>query len=86
MRIINAIYINFKELKAFKKKIFGVKSYFLAKEQGYGRPVNDLEYPKGLVSDLKYKDNLVDRISSTPLLTNYSSKGCFKNGNGATTP
>ena len=84
MCIVNAIYINFKKLKAFKKEIFRVKFYFLAKEQGYRYPVNDLEYPKGLVSDLEYKDNPVDRTFSAPLLTNYSSKGCFKNGNGAT--
>ena len=86
MYIANTVCISFKELKAFKKEIFGAKSYFLAKEQGYGRPVNDLEYPKGLVSDLKYKDNLINRTSSTPLLTNYGFEGCFKNRNGATMP
>ena len=84
MYITNAIYISFKELKAFKKEIFKAKSYFLVKEQGYRCPINNLEYPKGLISDLEYKDNLVNRTFSTPLLTNYSSTGCFKNGNGAT--
>jgi len=58
----------------------------LAKEQGYRYPANNLKYPKGLVLDLKYKDNLVNRTSSTLLLTDYSSKGCFKNGDRATTP
>jgi hypothetical protein len=63
-----------------------VKSYFLAKEQSHKHPVNDLKYPKGLVSNPEYKDNLVNRTSSTPPLTNYSSKGYSKNGNRATTP
>ena len=35
--------------------------------------------------DLEYKDNLVNRTFSAPLL-NYSSKGYSKNGNRATTP
>ena len=86
MYIANAVYISFKELKTFKKKIFKTKFYFLAKEQGYRRPINNLKYFKGLISDPKYKDNPVDKTSSTSLLTNYGSKGCFKNGNGATTP
>jgi hypothetical protein len=36
--------------------------------------------------ELKYKDDPVNRAFSTPLLTNYSSKGCSKDGNRATTP
>ena len=86
MYITNAVYISFKELKAFKKEIFRVKFYFLAKKLSYRHPANNLKYPKGLVSDLEYKDNLVNRTFSTPPLTDYNSKGCFKNRNGATTP
>ena len=37
-----------------------------------------------LVLELKYKDDLVNRAFSTPLLTNCSFKGCSKDGNGAT--
>ena len=44
------------------------------------------KYPKDLVLELEYKDNLVNRASGAPLLTNYSFKGYSKDGNGATTP
>ena len=66
--------------------MFRAKSYFLVKKQGYRHPVNNLKYPKDLVSKLKCKDNLVNRASSTFLLTNYSSKGYFKDGNRTTIP
>ena len=55
------------------------------KEQGYRRSVNDLKYSKDLVLKLEYKDDLVNKAFSTPLLTNCSSKGYSKDGNGATT-
>ena len=55
------------------------------KEQGYRHPINGLKYPKDLISELKYKDDPVNRASSTPLLTYCGSKGCSKDGNGATT-
>ena len=48
--------------------------------------MNDLEYPKDLISELKYKDNPVNKTFSTPLLTNHGSKGYSKDGNGATIP
>ena len=51
----------------------------MAKSHRY--PIKDLEYPKGLVLELEYKDNLVNKIYSTPLLTDYG----FKDGNRATT-
>ena len=79
-----AVRISFKELKEFKQEVFRAKSYFLAKEQGYKYPANDLKYPKGLVSNLEYKDDLVNRTSSTPLLTNHGSKGYSKNRDRAT--
>ena len=66
--------------------MFRAKSYFLVKEQGYRCFINDLEYPKDLVLELECKDNLVNKASSTPLLTNCGSKGCSKDGNKATTP
>ena len=84
--IANTVCIGFEELKAFEKEIFGAKSYFLAKEQGHGRPADDLEYPEGLVSDPECEDNPVDRTSSAPPLTDHGSEGCSENGNGATTP
>ena len=43
---------SFKELKEFEQKVFKVKFYFLAKKQGHRHPINDLEYPKGLVLKL----------------------------------
>ena len=49
-------------------------------------PVDDLKYPKDLVLELKYEDDLVNKAFSTPLLTNQSSKGCFKDRSKATTP
>ena len=48
--------------------------------------MDDLEYPKGLILELEYKDGPVNRASSAPLLTNYSSKDCSKDRGGATTP
>ena len=48
--------------------------------------MDDLKYPKNLILELKCKDDLVNRASSTPLLTNCGSKGCCKDRNGATTP
>ena len=47
--------------------------------------MNNLEYPKDLVSELKCKNSLVDKTFSTPLLTNCGSKGYFKDRNGVTT-
>jgi len=58
----------------------------LVKEQGRKHPADDLEYPKDLVLDLEYKNNLASITSSTPLLTNYSSKGYSKGKAGAVTP
>ena len=55
------------------------------KEQGYRHPINSLKYSKDLISELKYKDDSVNRASSTPPLTNCGSEGCFKDRNGATT-
>ena len=49
-------------------------------------PVNILKYPKDLVLELEYKDNLVNKASNTPLLTDRGSEGCFKDRNRATTP
>jgi hypothetical protein len=48
--------------------------------------VNNLKYFKDLVLEPEYKDDLVNKTSSAPLLTNYGSKSCFKDGNGAATP
>ena len=48
--------------------------------------MDDLEYSKDLVLELKYKDNPVNKAFSTPLLTNYGSEGYFKDGNGTTIP
>ena len=86
MHITKAIYISFKELKDFKQEVFKAKSYFLAKEQSHRRPTNNLEYPKGLVLNPECKDNLINRTSSTPQLTNYGSKSCSKNRDRTTTP
>ena len=47
--------------------------------------MDDLKYPKDLVSELEYKDGLINRASSAPLLTNYSSEGYFKDRNRAIT-
>ena len=66
--------------------MFRGKSYFLEKEQGHRHPVDDLEYPKGLILGLGCGINLVNRSSSAPLLTNYSSKGYSKSKDKATTP
>ena len=46
--------------------------------------MDNLKYFKDLVLELKCKDNLVNKVFSTAPLTNYSSKGCFKNKNKAT--
>jgi hypothetical protein len=86
VRVAKAVCNSFKELKEFKREVFRAKSYFLVKEQGYRRPANNLEYLKGLVLELECKDDLVDRTSSTSLLTNYGSKGCSKDRDRATTP
>ena len=48
--------------------------------------MDDLEYSKDLVLELECEDDLVDRVFSAPLLTDYGSEGCFKDRNGATTP
>ena len=64
--------------------MFRAKSYFLVKEQSYRHPADNLEYPKDLVLELEYKDDLVNRAFSAPLLTNYSSKSCSKDRNRAT--
>ena len=48
--------------------------------------MDNLEYPKGLVSTLEYKDNPVNKASSAPPLTNYSSKGCSKDRDRAAIP
>ena len=66
--------------------MFRGKSYFLKKEQGYRRPADDLEYPKGLILCLGCGINPVNRSSSALPLTNYSSKSCSKSEDGATTP
>ena len=47
--------------------------------------MNNLKYPKDLISELEYKDNLVNKAFSTPLLINYSFKSYFKNRNKTTT-
>ena len=48
--------------------------------------MDNLEYPKGLISEPQYKDGPVNRASSAPLLTNYGSKGCSKDRDGAAIP
>jgi len=58
----------------------------LAKEQGCERPVDNLEYPKDLVLDLEYENNLTDITFSAPPLTDYGSKGYSKGEAGAVTP
>ena len=85
-RVAEAVRDSFEELKEFKREVFGVKFYFLAKEQGHGRPADDLEYPKDLVSEPECEDDLVDRASSAPPLTDRGSEGYSEDGNGATTP
>jgi hypothetical protein len=47
--------------------------------------MNNLKYPKDLVSDLEYKNNLASITFSTPLLTNYSFKGYSESETGAVT-
>ena len=47
--------------------------------------MDNLKYPKDLISELECKDNLVNKASSTPLLINHGSKGYFKDRNRATT-
>ena len=66
--------------------MFRAKSYFLAKEQGYKHPADNLKYSKDLVLELKYEDNLVNKAFSTPLLTNCGFKNYFKDKNRAITP
>jgi hypothetical protein len=58
--------------------VFRVKFYFLVKEQGGRRFIDDLEYPKDPSSDLEDEDNPVGITSSTYPLTKYSSKGYTK--------
>ena len=65
--------------------MFGAKFYFLAKEQGYRHPIDNLKYSKDLVSKLECEDNLVNKAFSTSPLTNCGSEGCFENRNRATT-
>ena len=48
--------------------------------------MNSLKYFKDLVLELEYEDDLVNRASGTPLLTNYSSKGYSRDRNRATIP
>ena len=48
--------------------------------------MDSLKYPKDLVLELECEDNLVNRASSAPPLTNYSFEGYSEDGNGATTP
>ena len=57
------------------------KVSLFSKKKGYECPVEDLEYPKGLVLELEYKDDPVNRIYSIPLLTDYGSEGGFKDRN-----
>jgi len=66
--------------------VFGAKFYFLAKEQSHGCPADDLEYPKDLILEPECKNNPVNKVSSTPLLTDCGSEGCSKDGNGTITP
>ena len=46
--------------------------------------MDNLKYFKDLVLKLEYKDDLINRASSTLLLTNCGSEGCSKDGNRAT--
>ena len=48
--------------------------------------MDNLKYFKDLILELECENNLVNKASSTPLLTNCSSEGCSKDRNGATTP
>ena len=48
--------------------------------------MDNLEYPKDLILEPEYKDDLVNRASSAPLLTDYGSEGCSEDRNRATTP
>ena len=82
MYTIEAIQDSFKELEKFKREVFRAKSYFLVEEQGYRRPVDNLEYPKDLSLDLENEGI----TSSAPLLTKYSSKGYTKGKDRAITP
>ena len=61
------------------------KISLFSKEKGYRCPVKDLEHLKGLILELEYKDDLVNRIYSVPLLTNYGSESGFKDRNKTTT-
>ena len=47
--------------------------------------MDNLKYFKDLVLELEYKNNLVNKVFSAPLLTNYGFKSYSKNGNRATT-
>ena len=47
--------------------------------------MDSLKYPKNLVLELECKDDLVDRASGAPLLTNCGFKGYSKDRNRATT-
>ena len=86
MYIAEAIWDSFKELEEFKREVFRAKSYFLVKERGRRRLVDDLEYPKDPSLDLEDEDNPVGITSSTYLLTKHSSKGYTKGEGGAITP
>jgi hypothetical protein len=81
--ITKAVCNSFKKLKKFKRGIWNEISLF-SKEKGHGCPIKDLEYPKGFILELKYKDNLVNRIYNTPLLTDYGFKNSFEDRNKAT--
>ena len=78
MHVTKTIHINFNEFQEFKQEVFKAKSYFLAKEQSHGHFTNDLEYPEGLVSNPEYKNNLVNRTSSTPPLLIMTPKVALK--------
>ena len=86
MWIIKAVYSSFEELKKFEWEVFRIKSYFLAKEQGYGCPADDLEHPKDLVLGLECEDDPINIASDASLLAGHSSEGYFKGKNGAAMP
>ena len=48
--------------------------------------MDGLKYFKDLVLELECEDDLVDRASGAPLLTDCGSEGYSEDGNGATTP
>jgi hypothetical protein len=85
-RVAEAVRKSFGELEEFKREVFGVKSYFLAKEQGRERPADDLEYPEDSVSDLEYENDPAGMTSSAPPLTDHGSEGYSEGEAGAVTP